>query len=220
MMRLRGAALPLLACACIWPGAGTDPLEPVDERGIVVFAERISAFYGRLENMPLNSLTAFEDPELRSYFDGEREFSDYFASVAAQVRDSFARQGVMGLIGARLGRIEPGMVEIELPFRPDLTQQHGFFHAGVTSTIADSAGGYAAFSLFSADSSVLTVEYKINLIAPADGDRLVAIGKVVKPGRTLTVCTFEVVAEKNGAAKTCAVGQQTIMCLAGRPDTA
>ena len=91
MMRLRGAALPLLACACIWPGAGTDPLEPVDERGIVVFAERISAFYGRLENMPLNSLTAFEDPELRSYFDGEREFSDYFASVAAQVREAGLR---------------------------------------------------------------------------------------------------------------------------------
>ena len=139
---------------------------------------------------------------------------------AARVRDSFGRQSIMRLIGARLGRVEPGLVEIELPFKPELTQQHGFFHAGATSTIADSAGGYAAFSLFSADSSVLTVEYKINLIAPADGDRLVATGKVVKPGRTLTVCIFEVAAEKNGVVKICAVGQQTIICLAGQPDTA
>ena len=139
---------------------------------------------------------------------------------ASRVRDSFGRQGVMDFIGARLARVEAGLVEIVLPYRPELSQQHGFFHAGVTSTIADSAGGYAAFSLFPADSSVLTVEYKINLIAPADGDRLVATGKVVKPGRTLTVCTLEVVAERDGVAETCAVGQQTIMCLAGRPDTA
>ncbi len=139
---------------------------------------------------------------------------------AARVRDSFGRQAVMKLIGAQLKRVEPGLVEIELPFKAQLAQQHGFFHAGITGTIADSAGGYAAFSLFPSDSSVLTVEYKINLIAPADGDRLVATGKVVKPGRTLTVCTFEVVAEKNGVAKTCAVGQQTIMRLDGRPDTA
>lgn len=139
---------------------------------------------------------------------------------AARVKASFGRQRVMDLIGATLVRVEPGLVEIGLPFKPELTQQHGFFHAGVTSTIADSAGGYAAFSLFPADSSVLTVEYKINLIAPADGDRLVAIGKVVKPGRTLTVCNLEVDAEKDGVRKTCAVGQQTIICMAGRPDTA
>ena len=139
---------------------------------------------------------------------------------AARVRDSFGRQRVMDLIGASLARVEPGLVEIVLPYRPDLSQQHGFFHAGVTSTIADSAGGYAAFTLFPADSSVLTVEYKINLIAPADGERLVATGNVVKPGRTLTVCTFEVDAEKNGVRKTCAVGQQTIICLAGKPDSA
>ncbi len=139
---------------------------------------------------------------------------------AARVQDSFGRQRVMDLIGASLARVEPGLVEIVLPYRPDLSQQHGFFHAGITSTIADSAGGYAAFSLFSSDSSVLTVEYKINLIAPAEGERLVATGKVVKPGRTLTVCAFEVDAEKNGVRKTCAVGQQTIICLAGKPDSA
>ena len=91
MTRLRGAILPLVACACIWPGSGKDPLEPVDERDIVAFAERISAFYRRLEKLPLNSLIAFEDTELRSFFEDEREFSDYFASVAAQAREASLR---------------------------------------------------------------------------------------------------------------------------------
>jgi uncharacterized protein (TIGR00369 family) len=114
--------------------------------------------------------------------------------------------------------VEPGVVSIELPYRPDLTQQHGFFHAGVTSTIADSAGGYAGFTLFPADSSVLTVEYKVNLLAPADGERLEATGRVKKPGRTLTVCDLEVVAVKGDRRTVCAVGMQTLICLAGRPD--
>ncbi len=137
---------------------------------------------------------------------------------ARRVRDSFDRQTIMGLIGARMTRVEPGEVEIELPFRGDLCQQHGFFHAGVTSTIADSAGGYAAFSLFPADASVLTVEFKINLLAPADGDLLRAVGRVVKPGRTLTVTEAEVLVVKGGREKTCARMAQTLMCLAGRPD--
>ena len=137
---------------------------------------------------------------------------------AERVRASFARQTVMGLIGARLSRVEPGEVEIELPFRADLCQQHGFFHAGVTSTIADSAAGYAGYSLFPADSSVLTVEFKISLLAPADGELLRAVGRVVKPGRTLTVTEAEVAVVKNGAAKPCARLSQTLMCLAGRPD--
>lgn len=85
---------------------------------------------------------------------------------AARVRTSFARQGFMALLGARITRVEPGMVEIEAPFRADLTQQHGYFHAGVTSAIADTAGGYSGYTLFPADSSVLTVEFKINLLAP------------------------------------------------------
>jgi uncharacterized protein (TIGR00369 family) len=137
---------------------------------------------------------------------------------AARVAASFARQKVMDLIGARLRRVEPGLVEIELPFREDLTQQHGYFHAGITSTIADSAGGYAAFSLFPADSSVLTVEYKMNLVAPAAGEKLIAAGRVLKTGRTITVCELEVTAVTNGEAKTCAYGLQTMMCLHGRPD--
>lgn len=145
-------------------------------------------------------------------------FSPKDPGFAERVRDSFQRQTVMALIGARLGRVEPGEVEIELPFRADLCQQHGFFHAGITSTIADSAAGYAGYSLFPADASVLTVEFKINLLAPADGDLLRAVGRVVKPGRTLTITEAEVSVVKNGAEKTCARMSQTLMCLAGRPD--
>ncbi len=135
-----------------------------------------------------------------------------------RVRDSFQRQGIMNLIGARLSLVAPGHVEIELPFRDDLTQQHGFFHAGATSTVADSAGGYAAFSLFPWDASVLTVEYKINLVAPARGELLRAVGRVLRPGRTLTLCDLEVFAEEAGGSKLCAKGLQTIMRLDGRPD--
>ncbi len=137
---------------------------------------------------------------------------------AARVRDSFARQSIMALIGAELTRVEPGLVEIELPFRADLCQQHGFFHAGITSTIADSAGGYAAYTLFPAESSVLTTEYKINLLAPAAGERLKAVGRVVKPGRMLTICDVEVFALGNGAEKLCAKLLQTLMTMHGKPD--
>ncbi|HMA14248.1 MAG TPA: PaaI family thioesterase [Kiloniellaceae bacterium] len=140
------------------------------------------------------------------------------AAFAERVRASFQRQSVMALIGARLARVAPGEVEIALPFRPDLCQQHGFFHAGITSTIADSAAGYAGYSLFPADASVLTVEFKINLLAPADGELLRAVGRVVKPGRTLTVTEAEVSVVKNGAEKPCARLSQTLMCLSGRPD--
>ncbi len=135
-----------------------------------------------------------------------------------RVRSSFARQKVMDLIGARLAVVQPGRVRIELPFREDLTQQHGFFHAGITSTIADSAGGYAAYSLFPAEASVLTVEYKINLIAPAKGAALLAEGRVVKPGRRLTLCDLEVFAVEDDDQNLCARGLQTTMRLDGRPD--
>ena len=140
------------------------------------------------------------------------------ANFERRVRESFLRQGAMRLIGAQLGRVEPGRVDIELPFRDDLSQQHGFFHAGMTSTIADSAGGYAAYTLFPADSSVLTVEFKINLIAPAQGEKLIASGRVKKSGRTLSICEFEVVVVQGGRGKTCALGLQTLMCMHGRTD--
>lgn len=135
----------------------------------------------------------------------------------ARTRASFDRQGIMRLIGAELERVEPGLVQIGLAFRPELSQQHGFFHAGVISTIADSAGGYAAFTLFPEEAGVLTVEYKISLLAAADGDRATAIGRVVRSGRTLTVCTLDVHVEKGARTTHCATGLQTLMALVGRP---
>ena len=135
-----------------------------------------------------------------------------------KVRLSFARQQVMHLLGAALTRVEPGLVEIELPFRADLTQQHGYVHAGIVGTIADSAGGYAGYSLMPAGSSVLSVEYRIHLLAPADGERFVARGQVVRAGKTLTVCELKVEALKGGARTTCAYGTQTLICLPARPD--
>lgn len=106
----------------------------------------------------------------------------------AVVRRSFAAQGLMATLGARLTAVEPGLVEIEVPYAAGLSQQHGHFHAGVTTSIVDSACGYAALSLMPAGSEVLSVEFKINLFAPARGDRLVARGRVVRSGRTITVC--------------------------------
>jgi uncharacterized protein (TIGR00369 family) len=135
-----------------------------------------------------------------------------------KIRDSFGRQPFMSHLDARMTRAEPGLVEIEVAFRPELTQQHGFFHAGVTSSIADSAGGYAGYSLFPPDSSVLTVEFKINLIAPAKGDRLRALAHVIKPGRTLTVCGLNVFAIAGGHEVLCATGLQTLICLQGKAD--
>jgi uncharacterized protein (TIGR00369 family) len=133
-----------------------------------------------------------------------------------RTRASFAKQGIMGLLGAAMDTVAPGHVQISLPFRPDLSQQHGFFHAGVISTIADSAGGYAGFTLFPADAAVLTVEFKINLLAAADGERAVAIGEVIRSGRTLTVCRLDAWVEKLGKRVHCATGMQTLMCLLGR----
>lgn len=130
-----------------------------------------------------------------------------------RVRESFGRQAMMALIGARLIRVEPGLVEIELPFRDVLTQQDGYIHAGATSTIADSAGGYAAYTLFPPGAAVLTTEFKINLLAPAAGDRLRATGRVIRPGRILSVCDLEVVAFRGDDAKMCAKGLQTLICL-------
>lgn len=122
----------------------------------------------------------------------------------------------MALLGAELERVEAGLVQIGLAYRPELSQQHGFFHAGIVSTIADSAGGYAGFTLFPADAAVLTVEFKINLLAAADGERLTAIGKVIRSGRSLTVCSLEVQVCKAGRITPCATGLQTLMSLVGR----
>lgn len=133
-----------------------------------------------------------------------------------RTRASFARQGAMAHLGAVLGRVEPGRVEISMPFRAELSQQHGFFHAGMIATIADSAGGYAGFTLFPADAGVLTVEFKLNLLAAADGELAIAQGEVIRSGRTLTVCRIDAFVEKQGKRTHCATGTQTLMCLVGR----
>ena len=136
-----------------------------------------------------------------------------------RVRDSFARQPFMTLMGARMGAVAPGRVEVELPYVESVTQQVGYFHGGAVGAIADTAGGYAAYTLFPADSTVLTVEYKINIMAPGRGERLVAVGEVVRSGRTLTIVKVDVFAEADGARTHCATATQTLFCLAGRSDS-
>ncbi|WP_404382049.1 PaaI family thioesterase [Caenispirillum salinarum] len=147
-------------------------------------------------------------------------FEPQCPDYAARVATSFARQSFMATIGAELGRVEPGFCEIRLPWRADLCQQHGYIHAGVTTTLADNACGYAAYSLMPEDSSVLTVEFKTNLMAPGAGEMLIARGMVEKPGRSLTVTRAEVVGVVDGREKTVALMQATMMCMAGRPDSA
>jgi uncharacterized protein (TIGR00369 family) len=136
----------------------------------------------------------------------------------ARVRDSFARQPFMAHLGAELGAVTPGHCEIQLPYRPSLTQQHGYFHAGAIATLADNAAGYAAFSLMPEDASVLSVEFKLNLMAPGQGDRLVARAEVLKAGRTLTVCESRVFGVLGGQERLCAVALVTLMTMAGKPD--
>jgi uncharacterized protein (TIGR00369 family) len=135
------------------------------------------------------------------------------AEGAARIRASYARQGAMATIGATLEAVEPGYCAIALVPRPEVAQQHGYVHAGVVT-----AGGYAGYTLFPAGSSVLTVEFKVNLLAPAAGDRLVAEGFVVKPGRTLCITRGEVHAERGGKRALVAIMQQTLMVMYGKDD--
>jgi uncharacterized protein (TIGR00369 family) len=138
-------------------------------------------------------------------------------AVQTRIRSIFERQPLMRHLGARLGPIAPGRVHVILPGRPELLQQHGFIHAGATVTIADSAGEYAALTLFDRDDAeLLGIEHKINFLGPAKGDHLEAIGTVMKPGRTLTVCTFEVFGVDGTSRSLVAAGQQTFIGVATR----
>jgi uncharacterized protein (TIGR00369 family) len=134
------------------------------------------------------------------------------------VRKSFAAQQLMATIGARLTRVAAGEIEIRVPFRPDLTQQHGFLHAGVVTSTLDSACGYAALSLMPEGAGVLTVEFKTNFLAPAKGEELIARGRVVRPGRTITVCEAEALMLTAGAETSVATMLATIMTVRDRPD--
>jgi uncharacterized protein (TIGR00369 family) len=133
-----------------------------------------------------------------------------------RVRSSFAKQGLMATLGATLRSVSPGLVEIALKPSPAVSQQHGFVHAGAVSAIADSAAGYAALSLMPADTGVLTAEFKINLLAPAAGDCILARGRVVKTGRTLTLAQAEVFAQSAGQEKLVALLTATLMAVKGR----
>ena len=133
-------------------------------------------------------------------------------------KESFDRQGLMRLIGAELVEVRDGRAVIEVPYREGLTQQHGYFHAGVVSSIADTASGYAAFSVMPADSSVLTVEFKINLINPAAGERLRAEAKVLKAGRTLVIVSATVFGVNDGEATPCAEFLGTMIVLKDASD--
>lgn len=135
-------------------------------------------------------------------------------SFSDEIKGSFAKQSVMQLIDARIETVEPGIVEISLPYRKDLGQQHGYLHAGIVTTIADSACGYAALSLMPAGSEVLSVEFKVNLLRPAQGARFVARAEVIKAGRTLTVVRADVHAHSNeGSAGLIATMQATMMTV-------
>ena len=138
-------------------------------------------------------------------------------NYAERVRASFGRQRVMALLGAHLQRVDPGQTEIVLLCREDLSQQHGFIHAGIVTTIADSACGYAALSLMPPGVGVLTIEFKVNLRNPATGVRLLARGRVAKPGRTIMVCTADVAAEReDGTPHLVALMQATMMVVRDR----
>ena len=148
------------------------------------------------------------------------KFEPQDPDFAARVYASFARQKAMALIGARLAALGPGWTEIELLHRDELTQQKGYLHGGIVGMIADNACGYAAFSLMPTGSSILTVEYKINILAPGRGLRYLACGEVIKPGRRLSVARAEVYAETDERRTHIATMQQTLMMLPDTPDQA
>jgi len=134
------------------------------------------------------------------------------------IKSSFAKQSIMSLIGAELGAVEPGVVEIKLPYRADLGQQDGYLHAGIVTTIADSAAGYAAYSLMPAGSAVLSVEFKVNLLRPARGKFFVARAEVIKPGRTLTVVRSDVLSLEGQHKDLVATMLATMICVRKQND--
>ena len=134
-------------------------------------------------------------------------------SYADEITESFSKQTIMGLIGAELSRVEPGLIEIMLPYRADLAQQHGYLHAGIVTTIADSACGYAAYSLMPPNSEVLSVEFKVNLLRPAKGETFSAVAEVIKSGKTLTVVRADVFAIDQDRRDLIATMLGTMICL-------
>jgi uncharacterized protein (TIGR00369 family) len=147
----------------------------------------------------------------------------YFAqnqNYDAVVRDSFARQPFMDFVGARLTDLRPGFCELRVSHIPELTQQHGFFHGGLVASLADSAAGYAAFSVYPENSTVLTVDYKVNFLNPSEGETLIAKAEVVGDSNNIYHLKADVYAEKDGAQNHCLTGVFSMMCLLGKSDSA
>lgn len=135
-----------------------------------------------------------------------------------RIRNSFARQPMMAHVGAEMTEVGPGYCEIVMPWREEITQQHGYVHGGALATIADSAAGYAAFTLMGPEDSPLTVEYKLNILRPGVGERFAARGRVIKPGRTLTVVQSDVFAIDGSGEVMCLTSIQTLMTMSGKAD--
>lgn len=146
----------------------------------------------------------------------DRRYKPADDQYATRVRESLARQKVMTTIGAELVAIAPGSVDIGFEYQPDLTQQHGFIHAGILSTVLDSACGYAAYSLMPSDAGILTIEFKINLLSPARGDRFVARGRVTRSGRTISVAAGDLFAEDPKGDRHIATMVATLMTITDR----
>ena len=146
------------------------------------------------------------------------EFKPKFIEFKKKVEESFKRQKFMELINAKLVDVRPGFCEIHIPYNLTLTQQHGFFHTGIISTIADNTAGYASFSLMEESSSILTVEFKLNLMSPGDGEVLIGRSNVIKKGKTLIICRSEVFIIKDGKEKLCAAAQSTLIELRNKLD--
>lgn len=138
--------------------------------------------------------------------------------IERRVRDSFARQGFMKKLGVEFRTLGVGTCDLAVAFDDTLTQQHGFFHAGVAATLADNAAGYAAYSVMPEGSTVLTTEFKINLLAPARGERMRARAEVIKPGRTLVIVRSEVYCNADGIETHVATALVTTMCLMDKGD--
>jgi uncharacterized protein (TIGR00369 family) len=145
-----------------------------------------------------------------------QKFNPVDSDFEARVREGFERQQLMASIGAQLTKVAPGEVQIEMPFNEAWTQQHGYIHAAIITGLVDSACGFAAYTLMPAGAGVLSVEFKVNLLSPAKGEMFRAIGRVIKAGRTLTVCNGEVVAVEKGNEKIVAMMQATMMMVVNR----
>ena len=144
----------------------------------------------------------------------DKAFQPRYNAFEQKVRDSFSRQDIMHTLGATLDTVNPGKVEIRLPFQQHITQQHGFVHGGVVATVLDSACGYAALSLMGEQDGILSIEFKVNFLAPAQGETFIAIGQVRKPGRTISVCEADFLALGDEQRKLIATMTATMMSVA------